>query len=100
MVTVFWRFETQGILTAQLCEWGAADAPVTGFAGAEDYYARKATGPRLDEIRVPTLLIRAEDGSWIPAEIYRRFAPSALDNFAIVLASGGGHIGFHGRSGR
>lgn len=75
-------------------------APSNGFAGAEDYYARCAAGPRLGEIATPTLLVHAQDDPWIPAEIYRRYKPSMAPDMAMVLVAGGGHVGFHGRNGR
>jgi len=75
-------------------------APSNGFADAEDYYTRCAAGPRLGAIAIPTLLVHAADDPWIPAEIYLRLAPTAPANVSIALASGGGHVGFHGRNGR
>lgn len=75
-------------------------APSNGFASAEDYYAQCAAGPRLGEIAVPTLLVHAADDPWIPAEIYRRYETTTPPNVLIALASGGGHVGFHGVNGR
>jgi predicted alpha/beta-fold hydrolase len=75
-------------------------APSNGFAGAEDYYARCSAGPRLGEITIPTLLIHAQDDPWIPAEIYRRYEASIPANMAMALLPDGGHLGFHGKSGR
>src|SRR5256885_9655519 len=46
-------------------------APRNGFAGAEDYYARSSAGPLLSRIRVPGLVIHAEDDPFIPVESYR-----------------------------
>ena len=72
----------------------AATAPLHGFAGAEDYYSRSSSGPLLDRVRVPTLLIHAADDPFLP--------PSAIPNEAIdrneclraVLTRRGGHVGF------
>ncbi|HET6344282.1 MAG TPA: alpha/beta fold hydrolase, partial [Myxococcota bacterium] len=36
-------------------------APMHGFASAADYYARVSCGPQLARIRVPTLVVHAED---------------------------------------
>ncbi|MBT3399021.1 MAG: alpha/beta fold hydrolase [Rhodospirillaceae bacterium] len=75
-------------------------APSNGYADAEDYYAHCAAGPRLGEIAVPTLLVHAADDPWIPAEIYRRYEMTTPSIVSIALASGGGHVGFHGKDGR
>ncbi len=75
-------------------------APSNGFADAEEYYARCAAGPRLSGIETPTLLVHAEDDPWIPAEIYRQYKPSMPSSMLLALASGGGHVGFHGTTGR
>lgn len=75
-------------------------APSNGYANAEDYYARCAAGPRLGEVAIPTLLIHAQDDPWIPAEIYWRYAPSVPPHLSMAMVSGGGHVGFHGRTGR
>lgn len=75
-------------------------APSNGFTGAEDYYARCAAGPHLGDVAVPTLLVHAEDDPWIPAEIYRRHERLMPASMSLALASGGGHVGFHGKTGR
>lgn len=71
-------------------------APRNGFADAEDYYARCAAGPRLGEIRIPTLVVHALDDPWIPGAIYERVDWRANPMLAPLLARGGGHVGFHG----
>jgi len=71
-------------------------APAGGYAGAEDYYARCAAGPRLGEIRSATLLIHAADDPWIPAACYRAVDWRGLDApLALCLTATGGHVGFH-----
>ncbi len=75
-------------------------APSNGYSDADEYYARCAAGPRLAEISIPTLLVHAEDDPWIPARIYRHFKSSMPANMHLALASGGGHVGFHGKDGR
>lgn len=72
-------------------------APANGFTGAEDYYRRCSAAQFIDGIRVPTLLIHARNDPWIPAAMYlarewRHDRPTTL-----LLAPGGGHVGFHGR---
>jgi predicted alpha/beta-fold hydrolase len=67
-------------------------APVHGFAGAEDYYARASCGAVLARVRTPALVLSAEDDPIAPPQ-----APqAALDNacLELVLTARGGHVGF------
>jgi predicted alpha/beta-fold hydrolase len=75
-------------------------APANGFADADDYYARCSSGPLLRQIVRPTLLVHADDDPWIPVEIYRRYSVRQADGIRFVITRGGGHVGFHGRTGR
>ncbi|MEP4377531.1 MAG: alpha/beta fold hydrolase [Alphaproteobacteria bacterium] len=105
-----WRGGPLDLNTAQMDALDRADsirnfddgvvASSNGYADAEDYYARCAAGPRLGEVTIPTLLVHAEDDPWIPADIYRRYAPSMPPEMALALTPGGGHVGFHGKTGR
>jgi predicted alpha/beta-fold hydrolase len=44
----------------------AVTAPLHGFAGADDYYARSSAGPLLKNIRLPTLLLHAVNDPFLP----------------------------------
>jgi predicted alpha/beta-fold hydrolase len=68
-----------------------------GFAGASDYYRRAMALPLLPEIRVPTLVIHARNDPWIPFASYRDVDWAGNPRLLPLFASGGGHIGFHGR---
>lgn len=72
-------------------------APLAGFAGAEDYYTRCSLPPRLPRITVPTLCLTAEDDPWIPADTYRAIDWDVNPQVRPLVASGGGHVGFHDR---
>ena len=72
-------------------------APRGGFADALDYYAQSSAIHRLDAIRVPTLVIHALDDPWIPVRSYRDRDWSEDSAARLLLAPGGGHVGFHGR---
>ncbi|HEX5831477.1 MAG TPA: alpha/beta fold hydrolase, partial [Gemmatimonadaceae bacterium] len=73
-------------------------APVHGFAGAADYYARSSSLAFLDAVRVPTLLLSAEDDPFLP--------PAVLDEVRRIAGGNrwlhpefvrrGGHVGFVG----
>lgn len=70
-------------------------APVNGFAGAADYYARCSLGAVIGEIRAPLLCLVAGDDPWVPAASYA--AALFLRNRRVVarISEGGGHLGFH-----
>lgn len=74
-------------------------APNNGFAGAEDYYRRSSAAQFLGAIRVPTLLIHARNDPWIPAAMYLERDWPADHPTTLLMAPGGGHVGFHGRGG-
>ncbi len=68
-------------------------APLHGFAGAEDYYARSSCRPYLAAIRCPTLIVQAADDPFLePSAI-----PGADELPAAVrleVSRHGGHAGF------
>jgi predicted alpha/beta-fold hydrolase len=70
-------------------------APLGGFEGALDYYARCSAIGHLAGIRVPTLVIHARDDPWIPAEIYDAVEWSRHGSLEAVIPRSGGHVGFH-----
>lgn len=72
-------------------------APRYGFGDAPTYYARNSAAPYLGSIRMPTLVIHADNDPWIPIEPYRRINWSANQSLTPSLCRGGGHVGFHGR---
>ncbi|MGQ0507130.1 MAG: hydrolase [Myxococcaceae bacterium] len=72
----------------------AVTAPLHGFASAKDYYAKSSSGPMLDRIRRPTLLISAKDDPFTPFPI----PPAAESNplLSVLNPPHGGHVGFVG----
>jgi len=68
-------------------------APLHGFEGAEDYYARCSSGPRLQEIKCPVALIQSANDPIIPAGALPN-ANSLLPHISLHLESCGGHVGF------
>jgi len=65
-------------------------APIHGFAGAADYYARCSSGPTLPSVRRPFLVLQAKDDPFVPAASLPVFGPEVQ---AEVSATGG-HVGF------
>ena len=67
-------------------------APHFGFHDARDYYRQASSMPYLKRIRVPTLIIQAQDDPFIP---FTPFANLPKLEFVSVLAPPhGGHVGF------
>lgn len=68
-------------------------APLHGFSGAADYYARTSSGPRLGDIQRPTHVVQALDDPFLVPDI---IPPSdALPtHVCIEVSETGGHVGF------
>ncbi len=73
-------------------------APMFGFAGVDDYYARASSGPLLDRLRLPTLVIQAKDDSIIPMPAFETWAARAPTGVDFLITDHGGHTGFIGRT--
>jgi uncharacterized protein len=69
----------------------ALTARLHGFAGAEDYYAQSSSANYVERVRVPLLLISAEDDPFIPARCVPRTRPRSVE---VELSARGGHLGF------
>ena len=69
-------------------------APHHGFAGADDYYHRAASMRVVDRIRVPTLVITAEDDPFIAVPPFRDPRVSGNPSITVVITRYGGHCGF------
>lgn len=72
---------------------GRITAPLHGFTDAQDYYRRASSRYYLDGIRVPTLLIQAEDDPFV----FPRSLPGAGElssSTHFELHAHGGHVGF------
>lgn len=65
-----------------------------GYDGAEHYYAENSAAGFLGGITCPALMLHARDDPWIPASSYEGL--STGDGVSLLMAPGGGHVGFHG----
>lgn len=74
----------------------AATAPLHGFADASDYYARSSSAGFLERIRIPALLLQADDDPFLPAEAFPWAAVRSNPWLQAELVRGGGHVGFVG----
>jgi predicted alpha/beta-fold hydrolase len=73
-------------------------APSFGFGTADNYYATQSAIRFLDRIRIPGVLIQAEDDSFIPFESFRHPALTSNPNLRLITTKKGGHLGFVSKS--
>lgn len=72
----------------------AYTAPHFGFAGASDYYHRASAMRVIDRIRVPALIITAEDDPFVPVAPFRDPRLTGNANIRLIVTRHGGHCGF------
>ena len=71
----------------------AVTAPLHGFAGCEDYWARSSCRPFLRAIRVPTLVINALNDPFLPADCLAQPGETS-PQVSLEYPREGGHVGF------
>ncbi len=71
-----------------------ATAPLHGFDGAWDYYARCSSGPVIPRIRTPTLVLHSLDDPFLPRDAVPRRSLAENPCTLEVLTRAGGHVGF------
>jgi predicted alpha/beta-fold hydrolase len=69
-------------------------APHFRFNGADDYYHRASAMRVIDRIRVPALIISAEDDPFVPAETFAAACLRANPHITLIMTPHGGHCGF------
>ena len=69
-------------------------APLNGFADENDYWTRASSGPFLEGVRRPTLLISATNDPFMPAESLPRAAVEKSRWLEALFVTQGGHVGF------
>ena len=72
-------------------------APAAGFEGVDAYYRAAASGPLLDELRVPALILTAHNDPFVPAPLIERHHGAAGGRVQVVLTDRGGHVGYRVR---
>jgi predicted alpha/beta-fold hydrolase len=72
-------------------------APSFGFGNAANYYRTQSALGYLERIRVPTLLIQAQDDPLVPFPLFESAAVRAQPHIELFAPQCGGHLGFLGR---
>lgn len=69
-------------------------APIHGFRDAAEYYRRCSSQQFLHALRVPTLLVQAEDDPFLPSSCYPIEEAAASRALSLLIPRHGGHVGF------
>ena len=73
---------------------GLVTAPLHGFRDTDDYWLRASSGPWLEHIRVPTLLINARNDPFLPERALVAATRAAAPDVVLEFPRTGGHAGF------
>ena len=69
-------------------------APAFGFADVNDYYANASALPVIGRIRIPTLIIHADDDPFIPVAPLRDRTVTENPYILLIITARGGHVAF------
>jgi predicted alpha/beta-fold hydrolase len=69
-------------------------APLHGFRDTDHYWAAAASGPYLERIRVPTLVINARNDPFLPEHKLLEASRKAAPCVVLEFPRAGGHAGF------
>jgi predicted alpha/beta-fold hydrolase len=69
-------------------------APMSGFRDAADYYHRASALRVIERVRVPTLIVAADDDPFVPVEQFRDPAVTGNSSVRVIVTQHGGHCGF------
>ncbi len=71
-------------------------APYFGFRNAEDYYHRASAMRVIDRVRIPALVITAEDDPFVPSAPFHDPKVTGNTHIDLRISAHGGHCGFVG----
>jgi uncharacterized protein len=74
----------------------AYTAPYFGFRNASDYYHRASSMRVIDRIRVPALIMTAEDDPFVPSAPFHDSTLTGNPHIDLRISAHGGHCGFVG----
>ncbi|MEX0882165.1 MAG: alpha/beta fold hydrolase, partial [Cyclobacteriaceae bacterium] len=73
-------------------------APLHGFVDAEDYYRQSSSLYFLDKIKIPTLIINAENDPFLSKTCYPKTLGNQMELVYMEFPKNGGHVGFSPRT--
>jgi len=69
-------------------------APYHGFRDADDYYYRASAARVIDRIRVPTLILSADDDPFVPSSTFRDSSVARHPHITTIVTPHGGHCAY------
>jgi predicted alpha/beta-fold hydrolase len=75
----------------------AFTAPLFGFGTAANYYATQSAKQFCPAIRIPTLIVAAQDDPLVPFELFNHSEIRANPSIDVLMPRYGGHLGFLSR---
>ncbi len=72
-------------------------APLHGYKNANDFYYQASAKPLLGEIKVPTLLVQAQNDPFLSAPCFDLGNAVSNKNLKLLMPVYGGHVGFQER---
>jgi len=75
----------------------AITAPAFGYRDAQEYYEAASAKKVIGQVRVPMLLITAQDDPFVPYESFLRAGVKENPRVQFVMPEQGGHCGFVSR---
>jgi uncharacterized protein len=79
-----------------LWDWDDAFQIYNGFRDARDYYTQASSLPLIEQIRIPTLIIQAQDDPFIPFEPFTKSCIGDHRSVILLKPRYGGHVAFCG----
>jgi len=70
-------------------------APHHGFRDADDYYYRASSLRVIDRVRIPTLIVSAEDDPFVPPEQFDDPSVAVNPHVTVQVTRYGGHCGYY-----
>jgi uncharacterized protein len=71
-------------------------APLHGFRGVDHYWTSSSSGPWLERVRVPTLVLNARNDPFLPEAALLAATRKTSSCITLELPRRGGHVGFDG----
>lgn len=68
----------------------------SGYKDADDYYETCSTYKKIQNIKVPTLILTSDDDSFVDVKDFKNL--STPENVQVFITSGGGHLGYISRN--
>ena len=69
-------------------------APIHGFKNAHDYWEKCASRQFIPAIKIPCLIVNAQDDPFLPRECFPVAEAAANPNITLKMPKSGGHVGF------